>query len=85
MTDVLVITPCTWLARDRWIPVGRLLPETLHDVLITYSDGGPHAVDIAYRRRDGTWVLSGSDLVIQPIAWMPLPAPADAEVGEDET
>lgn len=53
-------------------------PEPLEDVLVVTCTGcldNAPARDQAYRRRDGSWVLTGSDpeIVIVPLCWMHLP------------
>lgn len=76
MTDV--ITPVAVEMGDRWISVSTCLPEPLHDVLVTYRLGDDEpTVDIAFRKPDGHWVITGSELTIHPTDWMPLPAPRE--------
>lgn len=53
-------------------------PDPLEDVLVitcTGCLGDAPARDQAYRRKDGRWVLTGSDpeIVIVPLCWMPMP------------
>lgn len=50
-------------------------PDPLEDVLVVTRTGcldDAPARDQAYRRRDGSWVLTGSDpeIVIVPLCWM---------------
>lgn len=60
---------------EQWITTDEALPAPLADVLVYPSHDIP-AVDMAYRKPDGRWVLSGSHgLPVQVTHWRPLPAP----------
>jgi hypothetical protein len=61
----------------RWPDESR--PEPHEDVLVITRTGCLYDVpsrDLAYRKRDGTWALTGTDpeRVIEPLCWMPMPA-----------
>lgn len=66
-----------------WVPVESDVPPPLVDVLVVHElFEGQHTTDFAYRKRDGQWVLTGSDpdQEIQPSHWMHVPAlPAELE------
>jgi nucleotide-binding universal stress UspA family protein len=75
-----VVTPAG--PEVEWHDPAERVPETLHDVVVIWSALGDDmdlVLDMAYRRNDGQWVLTGSepDLIIRPWAWTPLPAPPD--------
>jgi len=77
-TNAGVVTPVSADADAHWIPVSGRVPEPLRDVLVAYTGiGGEPAVDIAYRKPDGCWVVSGSDpeIEVTPGWWMALPQP----------
>jgi len=45
-----------------WVPVESDVPPPLVDVLVVHElFEGQHTTDFAYRKRDGQWVLTGSD------------------------
>lgn len=59
-----------------WYDPDQYVPPPLDSVEVIWSACGLDPVrDTAYRRRDGQWVLDGSDpdMVIQPLAWTPKP------------
>lgn len=69
-----------------WHDPAERVPEPLHDVLVIWSALGDDMElvrDMAYRRLDGQWVLTGSDpeLIIRPWAWTPLPSAEGAVQG----
>ncbi|WP_322521180.1 DUF551 domain-containing protein [Guyparkeria halophila] len=60
---------------DKWNTTDEALPAPLTDVLVYPTHDQP-AVDMAYRKPDGRWVLSGfMNVVVQVTHWRPLPAP----------
>lgn len=68
-----------------WVNVNDRLPPPLVDVLVAYEmSPGTHTVDQAYRKRDGRWVLTGSEPedVIAPSHWMEVPALPEALLEE---
>lgn len=60
-----------------WLSPLYSQPTPLTDVLVMWSEfeGEDYTVDVAYRKPDGRWILSGSDpeLIIMPAGWLPLP------------
>lgn len=60
---------------EKWRTNDEALPAPLTDVLV-YPTYDQPLVDMAYRKPDGRWVLSGShDLPAQVTHWRPMPAP----------
>lgn len=75
MSAAIVIKPSA-ATFGVWVDVTLCLPVPLHDVLAAWrNDDGDPSVDVAYRRANGEWVLTGSDpdVLIQPTHWMALP------------
>lgn len=74
-----VITPRPRPTVNAWLPVEICVPEPLHDVLVSWSPmhDCPPSTDIAFRTRDGRWMLTGTDLEMDgesaPTHWMALP------------
>jgi hypothetical protein len=61
-------------ARDRWIPVGERLPETMKEVLVACQGG---AVTVSSRWPDGSfWAVPARELLVTH--WRPLPEPPEA-------
>lgn len=67
-----------------WIAVGKALPAPQLDVLVHYCLAWESeecgTIDLAYRKLDGRWVLTGEEpeIEIRPTHWMPLPPPPAA-------
>lgn len=69
------------MSAPAWIAVGEALPAPQIDVLVhhyfAWEAEDCASIDLGYRKRDGRWVLTGSepDIEIRPTHWMPLPPP----------
>lgn len=57
-----------------WIAIHEKQPEPLHDVLAVWTFDGETSVDVAYRKPDGQWVMTYTELPIEPSLWAPMPA-----------
>lgn len=76
--SIRTVTPLRWVADELWHSVQDCLPEPLHDVFVCYGHvDEEQEIDLAYRKPDGRWVLTGSDpdRVIHPTDWMANPLP----------
>lgn len=51
-----------------------MVPEPLHDVLVVWMCDGELSVDLAFRKPDGRWVMTHTELEVEPLYWSPLPA-----------
>lgn len=72
------------IKENGWIPVEERMPNYLQKVLVTYIgyfDEKRHCDDVAYREISGQWMRSQDDthVVVEIIAWMPLPEPYQGE------
>lgn len=57
-----------------WIAIHEKQPEPLHDVLAVWTFDGETSVDVAYCKPDGQWVMTYTELPIEPSLWAPMPA-----------
>lgn len=57
-----------------WIAIHEKQPEPLHDVLAVWTFDGETSVDVAYRKPNGQWVMTYTELPIEPSLWAPMPA-----------
>jgi hypothetical protein len=59
----------------QWIESKTKVPEPLLDILVAYVFDGESTIDMAFRRDNGRWFLTGSEPLIEihPTHWMPLP------------
>lgn len=66
---------------SEWIPCSERFPEVGEEVLVTYlgiSSKKPHCSGIAFIDESGRWYWSEngiSKVMVEIIAWMPLPEP----------
>lgn len=70
---MITVTPIS-RASTEWITTRKVVPEPLHDVLVVWMCDGELSVDLAFRKPDGRWVMTHTELEVEPLYWSPLPA-----------
>ena len=66
----------------KWIPVSERQPEAFESVLVCYESQGGMAQAVSERFKTDTGYRWSALAGIEPIAWMPMPAPYKAESEE---